>query len=135
MRRTVYDSRVIEFVEKLVGPCRHPATAVGVERDGVIVAGAIYERFNGHNVIFHGASDGSRRWAFKGFLRALCYHPFVHIGAPRMSTPVAASNKAAIEFDLALGFEEECRQKNAAHDGSDLIWFVMWKEKCKWLSL
>ena len=133
MSRVVYDTRVVEFVEERVGKCRYPVTAVGLEKGGIIVAGAIYERFNGHNIIFHGASDGSRTWATKGFIRELCYHPFVRIGAPRMSTPVASSNELAIAFDTALGFEEEARQIGAANDGSDQIWFVMWKDNCKWL--
>ena len=134
MSRIVRDSRVLEFVQSHVGVCHNPCTVVGLERDGRIIAGALYEKFNGHNVIFHGASDGSKKWATRGFIRELCRHPFVNMGAPRMSTPVASSNEAAIRFDLAMGFEEECRQKSAAHDGSDLVWLVMWKDKCKWLS-
>lgn len=129
----VTDTRVVEFVEERIGKCRYPCTAVGKERDGKIVAGAIYERNNGHNVIFHGASDGSRMWATKGFIRALVEYPFLSLGLPRMSTPVAATNLEALNFDHTLGFVEECRQVNAAHDGSDLIWLVMWRHQCKWL--
>jgi hypothetical protein len=129
----VTDTRVVEFVESFIGKCRYPCTAVGQELNGRIVAGAIYERNNGHNIIFHGASDGSKRWASKGFVRALVVHPFVELDLPRMSTPVAASNHLAMAFDLALGFEEECRQVGAAHDGSDLVWLVMWRDRCRWL--
>ena len=134
MIRIVNDSRVVEFVSQRLGRFYYPVTAVGLEKDGRIVAGAVYERFNGHNVYFHGASDGSKKWAVRGLLRAACEYPFLTLGAKRMTAQAPESNEAAVKFDLAFGFEEECRLKGAAHDGSDLISFVMWKDKCKWLS-
>lgn len=133
MKRIVHDSRVTEFVESQVGRIRVPCTAVGLEENGLIIAGAIYERFNGHNVFFHGCSDGTKRWATPGFIRALMIHPFVTMGAPRMTTIVAASNDEALNFDDALGFREEGRLSKAAHDGSDSVYLVIWKHQCKWL--
>lgn len=135
MSRIVYDERVSEFVQARIGECRNPHTCVGVERDGRIIAGGLFERFNGYNVFFHGASDGSKAWVSRPLMRALAHHAFITIGSPRLSTYVAASNTGAIAFDKFFDFEFEFSQKRAAHDGSDLIWFVMWKEKCKWLSL
>lgn len=128
------DTRVIEFVEERIGGKVHgPCSAVGMEEDGRIIAGAIYERCNGHNVFFHGASDGSKRWASRELLRAAAEHAFVTLGVPRMTTMVAETNKDALRFDLKFGFREEARMKNAAHDGSDLIILVMWREDCRWL--
>lgn len=130
----VTDARVVDFVEARIGKCRYPCTAVGLERDGNIVAWAIYERNNGHNIIFHGASDGSRRWATRGFIRALVAYPFITLNLPRMSTPVAASNVAALEFDRRLGFRVEGVLRQAANDGSDLVWLGLFRKDCKWLS-
>lgn len=134
MKRIVTDFRVVAFVESQIGKIRVPCTAVGLEDNGVIIAGAIYERFNGHNVFFHGCSDSTKRWATPGFIRALMHHPFVSIGAPRMTTIVAASNHQALAFDDALGFREEGRLAQAAHDGSDAIYLTIWKHECKWLT-
>lgn len=134
MTGIVTDSRVVDFVAERIGGCPPICTAVGYEKDGEIVAGAIYERCNGHNVFFHGASNRSRRWAVKGFIKALCEHPFNTLGVPRMSTVVASSNHEALKFDRVLGFSEECRLKGAAHDGSDAVYLVMWKKDCKWLN-
>lgn len=133
MSRIVTDSRVVEFVAARIGQVRGPCTAVGLEKDGRIVAGAIYERCNGHNVFFHGASDGSKTWASRQFLRALSAHAFHTLGVPRMTTVVAASNAEALAFDAKFGFREEGRLAQAAHDGSDAIYLVMWREECKWL--
>lgn len=123
----------MEFVEARVGRVRNPCTAIGLDRGGVIVAGAIYERCNGRNVFFHGASDGSKLWATRGFLRALFYHPFSTLAVPRITTVVASSNHAALAFDMKLGFTEEGRMRGAAHDGSDSIYLVMWQDDCRWL--
>jgi hypothetical protein len=35
-------------------------TAIGLEKDGELVAGVLYDDFNGANVLMHVASDGSR---------------------------------------------------------------------------
>lgn len=134
MSRIVYDRRVVEFVEERIGGQVHgPCTAVGMERNGKIVAGAIFERCNGRNVFFHGASDGSRRWATRELLRAVCAHAFHTLGVERMTTVVAASNVRALAFDRKFGFREEARLARAAHDGSDAIYLVMWRAECKWL--
>jgi RimJ/RimL family protein N-acetyltransferase len=131
----VTDDRVVAFVEhRIGGKVWNPCTAVGLERDGEIVAGAIYERCNGQNVFFHGAANDSRTWASREFLRALVAHPFEVLKVPRMTTVVAASNAQALMFDAGLGFVEECRLRGAAHDGSDSIYLVMWKGDCKWLN-
>lgn len=132
----VTDSRVVAFVEQRIGgKVWNPCTAVGLERDGVIVAGAIYERCNGCNVFFHGAANDSRTWASREFLHALMSHPFETLRVPRMTTVVAASNAEALAFDAGLGFVEECRLAGAAHDGGDSIYLVMWKKDCRWLNL
>jgi hypothetical protein len=135
MTSIVRDWRVVEFLLPRVGGVFNPdrCKVVGLEHDGVIRAGALYERCNGHNVFFHGASDGSRRWATRPFIKALMHLPFVELDVPRMTTVVAESNTNALLFDYHLGFEEEQRLARAAHDGTDSIYLVMWKEQCKWL--
>ncbi len=136
MKRIVRDLRVVEFVLPRIGATIDSlkCTAVGLESNGIIVVGAIYERCNGHNVFFHGASDGSKTWATEAFMRAMVRVPFVELGLERMSTVVAESATDTLLFDYHFGFEEECRLKGAAHDGSDSIYLVMWKKECKWLA-
>jgi RimJ/RimL family protein N-acetyltransferase len=133
--RIVRDQRVVDFVAERIGGRPEKCMAVGLERDGLIVAGALYERCNGHNVFFHGAGDGTRRWATREFIRALVRFPFVELNVPRMTAVVAASNLAARAFDEKLGFVEEGRLAGAAHDGSDSIYMTLWRHSCPWLVL
>lgn len=135
MSRIVRDERVVDFVAERIGGRPAKCMPVGLERGGAIVAGALYERCNGHNVFFHGASDGTRRWATRQFIRELVRFPFVELDVPRMTTVVAGSNPAALTFDEKLGFVEEGRLAKAAHDGSDSIYLTLWRDRCPWLAL
>lgn len=134
MRRIVTDSRVVEFLESRIGKVHGPHCVIGVEDSGEIIAGALFERCNGKNAFLHCASDGKKRWASKEFVRAVFSYPFVMLGYERLSTVLASSNEETMAFDLHIGFTEEARLKNAAHDGSDQVFLVMWKKDCKWLN-
>lgn len=130
--RTVYDRRVVDFVAGLIGPVPQQCTAVGWEQGGCIVAGALFERFNGRNVFFHGAAD-SGKFFHRTFLRAIAHHAFETLGAHRVTTVTQSSNAAALAWDKNYGFVEEARLRGAAHDGSDSVYLVLWREECKWL--
>lgn len=135
MGKVVHDQRVVQFVADRIGPVPEICTAVGWENDdGRITAGALFDRFNGRNVFFHGAADGSGRFS-RVFLRAIARHAFVTIGALRITTVTQSSNARALAWDLAYGFKEEGRMVGAAHDGSDSVYLVLWKDDCKWLKL
>ena len=131
--RTVYDRRVVDFVASKIGPVPSMCTAVGWESRGSITAGALFERFNGRNVYFHGAADGSKHF-HRAYLRAIAHHAFVTLGAERVTTITQASNASALAWDKGYGFVEEGRMARAAHDGSDAVILVLWKEGCRWLS-
>ena len=133
MRRIVTDTRVTEFLTPKIGNVHGPHTVIGVEEDGEIIVGALFERCNGHNGILHCASDGRKNWASREFIREVFKYPFVTLGYERLSTVISASNTETLAFDLHIGFEEEARFRGAAHDGSDQIWLVMWRDKCRWL--
>ena len=135
MGKVVHDQRVVEFVAQCIGPVPDKCTAVGWESDdGRITAGVLFERYNGRNVFFHGAGDGSRFWP-RALLRAIAQHAFVTLGAVRVTTVTQSSNAGALAWDLSYGFKEEGRMVGAAHDGSDSVYLVLWKDECKWLRL
>ena len=43
-------------------------TAVGLEKHGRLIAGVIFEDYNGANINVHVASDGSKNWLNREFL-------------------------------------------------------------------
>lgn len=106
---------------------------IGLERDGRLIAGALYEGFNGRNVWVHLAGEPGSRWMTREFLRYGFHYPFNELKVERLSGYVNESNQAAIRLDLHLGYEIETRLKGAAPDGGDVLIFVMWRDKCRWI--
>lgn len=98
-----------------------------------IIAGVLYEDYNGSNLFMHVAAEGSR-WLTREFLRAVFDYPFRQLGCHRVSGVVPVSNLAARRFDEALGFEHEATLKEA-FNGEDLLVYRMFRHQCRWLSL
>lgn len=130
----VFDhARVFAFVSERVA--LQPiggAKGIGLERDGEMIAGVIYEGYTGHNIWMHVASKPGVHWLTRAFLRAVFSYPFVQLGVDRVSGYVDASNAAARRFDEHLGFQPEATLKGAARDGGDVILYVMWKKDCRY---
>jgi RimJ/RimL family protein N-acetyltransferase len=107
---------------------------LGLERDGELVAGVLYEGFNGQNAWIHVAAEPSKRWMTREYLMACFRYPFMQLGVKRLSGYVDASNTDARRLDEHLGFREEARLTGAAEDGGDVILYVMWRQDCRFLA-
>ena len=128
-------ARVWAFVsERVPVPVVAGMKGLGLERDGELVAGVLYEGYNGVNVWMHVAAVSGRRWLNREYLRYCFYYPFVELGCKRVSGYVEDSNEAAKRFDEHLGFTREAVLRGAAADGGDVILYVMRKEDCRYLS-
>lgn len=126
-------ARVWEYVHRQVPvPIVAGMKGLGLERDGELIAGVLYEGYNRINVWMHVAATPGKRWSME-FLRYCFYYPFVELGCKRVSGYVEASNLAARRFDEHLGFEREAVLRGAASDGGDVILYVMWRDKCRYL--
>lgn len=113
-------------------PYKHgSASAIGRLKGGKIVAGVLYEDFNGANVVCHIAGEG-KNWLNRRFLSIIFDYPFNQLGVKRITGYVLATNKAAQRLDEHLGFEREFVMKDA-HPEGDVIGYVMTREKCRWL--
>lgn len=129
------EDRVGDFCASIIGSSRwEKYTAIGLECDGTLVAGVVYERFTGPNVVAHIAGVPGRRWLTRSFLHAMFRYPFIQLGVARITGEVEASNTEALRFDIHLGFEHEATLKGVMPSG-DLVILVMWKDKCRWLRL
>jgi RimJ/RimL family protein N-acetyltransferase len=106
---------------------------LGLERDGELVAGVLYEGFNRQNIWMHVAAEPGKKWLNKEFLRYCFHYPFVELGCKRVSGYVEASNADARRFDEHLGFQQEAVLQGAAADGGDVIVYVMRREGCRYL--
>lgn len=133
-RFLINDSRVTKFVAESVGSADFTShTSIGVERDGEVIAGVIYENWNGKNVFMHVAARCGSRWLTKGFAKLVFGYAFSALGVSRITGVVPESNSHALRFDSGMGFEHEATLKGAAPDGGDLLVLRMFKESCRWI--
>lgn len=106
--------------------------AIGLERDGELIAAVLVEDHNGPNCIMHVAAKENTRWCYPAFVRFCFLYVFEQLGCIRVTGLVDEANAAARRLDEHLGFELEATLKGAA-PGGDLLVFVLWKDKCRWI--
>lgn len=132
--------------DEIVGPwvtertdgfwCReNPSSSIGlVDSKEGLIAGVLYEEYNGVNCLMHVAATPGSHWLTREFLWAVFHYPFLQLNCRRVTGPVPASNSLARRFDEHLGFTLEATLKDA-HPTGDLLLYVMHKRDCRWLEL
>jgi len=88
-----------------------------------------YEDFNQKSVTCHIYLEKGLN---KQYLSTIFDYPFVQLGVDKIVCPVVSSNDKSIEFVKKLGFEEQARLLDVFPTG-DLLFFVMSKDKCRFL--
>lgn len=112
---------------------RPDATAIGwAHPDGSLRAVTVFDGFSPCDANIHVASDGSRRWLTRGYLRAIFAYPFIQLGLRRVTALVPARNEAALKMDYGLGFVREgyCRH---ALPNDDIVLLAMLREDCVYI--
>lgn len=111
-------------------------TTIGLydEEAKELIAGVLYEDWNGANVVMHVSAVPGRRWLTREFLWFCFYYPFEQLNVNRITILVPSNNLEARRFDEHLGFILEATLKDAHPDG-DLLLYAMRKEDCRWLNL
>jgi RimJ/RimL family protein N-acetyltransferase len=123
--------RVARFVAEMVEQKAHWGgfNAIGVERDGEIVAGIVVNNYNGANATVH---IGVKGVLPRDFLRVCFDYLFNGMKLNRVTGLVPSSNAKALQFDRHIGFEDEFVMPRAHPDG-DMHVLVMYREKCRWI--
>lgn len=132
----IYDlKKVSAFMRRFLPGLDHGerASAIGLERQGELVAGVLFDGLNPVNVWMHVAAVPGARWMTRDYLRAAFAYPFKVCGVQRISGYVDASNEPARRFDEHLGFRQEAVLRGAAVDGGDVLIYVMWRHQCRFL--
>lgn len=119
------------WVASRIGGTYQPGSvAIGLSRDGLgIVAGVLYEQWNGRSIVAHIAIDGRMTPAF---VAAIFHYPFAHCGAEKIICPVASSNARSIALAESMGFSKEAEIKDADLRG-DILLFTLRKSDCRFL--
>lgn len=121
------------MAERDGGHWREGATCVGLERRGELVAGVMYDWFNGASIYMHVAGVG-RRWLTRQYLWYCFYYPFAQLGCEVVIGLVGEDNRDAQRFDEHLGFQLHTTIPGA-HPSGALRVYVMRKENCRWLRI
>jgi RimJ/RimL family protein N-acetyltransferase len=108
--------------------------ALGLTRDGELVAGVLFEGYNGKNLWMHVAAEPGKRWLHRDYLLAVFAYAFLICSVERVSAYVDASNLEARRFNEHLGFREEARLTGAAADGGDVVLYVLWRCDCRFIT-
>jgi RimJ/RimL family protein N-acetyltransferase len=110
------DERVARFVSERLGfALCPPYTCMGIERDGEIVAGAVFNCFERHDVHVSLAGTG---WT-RGFVKAVGAYVFGQLGCLRMTA--TSEHDDVIEYARRLGGKVEGRLRDHFGEGRDGI--------------
>jgi RimJ/RimL family protein N-acetyltransferase len=131
---TTDKDRVGPWVCERTGGLYEPSTssAIGIERDGKLVGGVLFDMFNGRSICMHVASDGTGHWLTREFLTTCFSYPFLQLGVEVIIGLVDSTNEAALRFDKALGFKVEHTIENAGKTGN-LVLLSLAKANCRWI--
>ena len=123
--------KVGPWVAKKVFGKFHPedSEAIGLEKEGELIAGVIYENWNGRSIVCHIAVDGKMTPSYLG---AIFHYPFEFCGVDKIIAPIAESNTECMNLVRNMGFELEAELSEAHPDGS-LFLFTMRKENCRFI--
>lgn len=108
------------------------AQAISCLEDGEIIAGVVYDLYNGRSVNahiwVHPDRTPSRAW-----YAAIFDYPFNRLGVDKIVGSVASGNSAARKLDEHFGFELEAVVRGYSEDG-DLLLYTMTRAQCRVLN-
>lgn len=105
---------------------------IGIEKQGILVGGCMYELDNGASVHIHVAVEPN--WFSRDFLYACFHYPFVQLETKVLIGLVPEKNKKARIVDEHLGFTLQHTIPYAHPDGGLCI-YTMYKHECRWLRI
>ena len=107
------------------------SSAIGLEKNGVIVAGVIYENWNRASIFCHIAIEARLT---KAYLKAIFDYPFNVCNVKKIIVPIVSNHVKSIKLVTNMGFTEEARIVDGSQDG-DIIFLTMTKENCRFLGV
>lgn len=108
------------------------ARAIGIAKDGSLIAGAVFANYRKTNIEVTIAADDPS-WCRKGVLAALFGYVFLQLRCRRMTAIIPATNERSLRLCTGLGFTEEGRHPGLFSDGDVGISCGLLRENCRWL--
>jgi RimJ/RimL family protein N-acetyltransferase len=113
-------------------------SAIGITRDGVIIAACIYNDFRRNlrgkpvDIRMTMVADNPR-WARKGMIRILFWYPFKQLGVERATVVIARRNKRSRRLAEGLGFRLEGTARRGWDGVQDCMVYGMLRSECRWI--
>lgn len=104
-------------------------TAIGLIRENSVLAGVMFENWNGKSIVAHMAATGRLTRTFLGVIFQYAYEK---CGVEKVILPISSANIKSSKFAKHLGFEEEARISDADPNG-DIIIYTLKKGDCRFL--
>ena len=105
------------------------SVAIGLERDGQLVAGTVYENWNGKSVVCHIAWQR----VTPAYMAAVYDYAYNVANVDKIIGPISSNHTRALALVSKMGFSEEARIKGAAHDSGDIVLMTQTPDKCRYL--
>ena len=105
---------------------------VAVDEDGQYVGAGVLDTWTENSVTCTFVVDNP--FVLKGgFLKAVCSYVFEERGRKKAFVQIASNNTKSLRFVKHIGFQEQCRLKDAFKDGVDCVIMELVRENCKYL--
>ena len=114
---------------KIKGTYHAGDNAIGLLKDGKIIAGVLYENYNGRSIVVHIGVEGVLT---RSFLGAIFDYPFNVCNVNKLIATITSTNTKSIKLTSHLGFTQEGRLLDATPEG-DLIIYTLKKSDCRFL--
>lgn len=132
MKQLVVGPKVVEWTKNRLGGDFTAPVGIGLEEDGNLVVGVVFDNYNKASMAIHVASDGTARWMNKLILHTVFDYAFNQAKVNVLIGLVGEKNWEARRFDEHLGFKITAEIPDAHPDGKLLI-YTMRREECRWL--
>jgi RimJ/RimL family protein N-acetyltransferase len=109
-----------------------PCSAIGVRRGDYLIAGFVYNHYNGHSIDVTVASVNPLWAVRRDIIRALFAYPFLQLGCSRLGCMVVGDGKSK-KLATGLGFTLEGVLRRGYDGVNDAQVYGMLREECKWL--
>lgn len=109
--------------------CPKGSNAIGLRKDNEIIAGVIYENWNGRSVMVHIAVKGRLTPAY---IAAIFDYPYNVCGVEKVIAPIEVGNVRSSGLVENMGFREEARLKDC-HPNGDIVIYSLTKANCRFL--
>lgn len=132
--RIVIGQPVVEWVAKHITEHSDFGVAVGmgVESEGRLIGGVVFNEWNGVNVNMHTACEAKSRWLTRSALWYFFDYPFNQLKAKRITALVGEGNVKSQKLIEGVGFRYEA-ELVGAHPTGNLLIYVMRKQDCRWI--